>query len=179
MAETTRSAKENQNEETVKINGFTKTKYREFRREYKTVAHINPSKTDQSAAPETDVNNIVAKFWKTGQLTHLSNRQGTYADTSQIPTDLLSLHSKILELRDQFEALPKDLRDRVGNSYEAFADFASDPRNAKTLEHYGLLEKHPDHKEPAPESSSSKKPKKDSKKPNSNDDSNDDPNSES
>lgn len=52
----------------------------------KRVVTINeePSKTDQSFAKQVNINNIMARYIKTGQLTHLRNQQGVYADMSEI-----------------------------------------------------------------------------------------------
>ena len=44
-----------------------------------------PPETDQSFGKECDINHIVKKFIKTGQITHLARRQGFYGDQSQIP----------------------------------------------------------------------------------------------
>lgn len=43
----------------------------------------DPSKTDQSQKKEADVNNIMAKYIKTGIVNHLNRTPGQYADTSQ------------------------------------------------------------------------------------------------
>lgn len=99
--------------------------------------YTKPSKTDQSQKKECDVNSIMRKFRKTGQITHLSQRQGVYADVSQIP-DLMGAMEQISFVQSAFDALPSELRFKLQNKPENLVDYLNDPKNDEEAIKYGL-----------------------------------------
>lgn len=101
-----------------------------------------PSMTDQSQAKECDVNNIMKKYLKTGQITHLSSKQAIYADISQIP-DLLEATIKVKEASEAFRALPASLREKLNNDPSQLPSYLSDPKNDEEAISYGLKVKRP------------------------------------
>lgn len=103
------------------------------------VATLNehPSKTDQSQKQDCDVNYIVAKYRKTGQITHLAKRRGYYADVSTIP-DLTEALSIVSTASDAFNALPSQLRKRFGNDPQEMIAFLQDPSNLEESIKLGL-----------------------------------------
>lgn len=78
---------------------------------YTKVITINdqPSLTDQQWAEDCDVNNIMAKYQKTGQITHSARTQGVYADVSDIP-DLMESKQRIVDAINQFDSLPQEIK---------------------------------------------------------------------
>ena len=68
-----------------------------------------PSRTDQSQAKECDVNHIMKKYIKTGQITHLAKVRGTYADVSEIP-DLNEALMVVKQADETFSMLPAQVR---------------------------------------------------------------------
>lgn len=104
------------------------------------------TKTDQSFKDECDVNNIIAKFKKTGQLTHLAKRPGVYADISEI-TDLLDMTNKVKEAQDAFDALPSQLRKKLDNDPAKFIDYVNDPKNNEELVSFGIKIARPQYSE--------------------------------
>lgn len=122
-----------------------------------------PSMTDKTAFEETDINNIVARYEKTGMLP-MSNKRGTgiYADVSNLP-DLLGAAILLKESQDIFDQLPSRLREKFKNSPQNMIDFISDPKNQKEALSLGLI---------VPLDTQPKNPT-----PNPNDDPNDDTNS--
>ena len=60
-----------------------------------------PSLTDQQYKDDVDASNIVKKFKKTGQITHLAKKAGSYADCSQID----DLHSSLIKVKEAEQAL--------------------------------------------------------------------------
>jgi len=105
----------------------------------KRVATVNtePSKTDQSQAKACDVNNIIAKYKKTGQLTHLKSKQGTYADLSEV-TDLLGALTTVQKAQEAFETLPASLRKKLNNDPVRFIEYLKDPKNDEEAIKLGL-----------------------------------------
>lgn len=107
----------------------------------KRVITINeePSMTDQSQAAETDVNYIMDKFMKTGQITHLTSKQAMYRDLTNIPS-LGEALTTITKANEAFATLPAKLREKFGNSPELFVSYLQDPKNDKEAIELGLKE---------------------------------------
>lgn len=97
-----------------------------------------PSKTDQSFQKECDVNNIIAKYKKTGQLTHLNKRQGVYADISDLP-DLMGAHQIVQTAHDTFMQLPAEFRRELNNDPNRMIEYLQDPKNTPKAIELGLL----------------------------------------
>lgn len=118
----------------------------------------SPSKTDQSFAEQCDINNIIRRYQKTGQVSHLSKHQGIYADISEIP-DLQGAFQAVQDAQSAFMTLPASLREKFQNDPIQFVEYLSDSRNDEEAISLGL-------KEPLPEpsqSSVSQKSKKSTK----------------
>lgn len=120
-----------------------------------------PSKTDQSFKMDCDVNFIVNKFTKTGQITHLAKNQGQYADVSEIP-DLAGALATVTHAQLTFDSLPAELRVRFGNSPVEMVNFLKDPANLEESIKLGLRDKKPVGPEAQPPAE--KTPKSTSKK---------------
>lgn len=99
-----------------------------------------PSKTDQSFAQECDVNNIMQKYIRTGQITHVARRAGVYADVSGI-TDLMGAFSAVERASDAFMTLPASLREKLQNDPANFVSYLQDPANREEAIEYGLFER--------------------------------------
>ncbi len=117
------------------------------------------SETDQSFKDECNVNIIIAKFRKTGQITHLAKSQGTYADVSEIP-DLLGAYEQVRLAEQAFATVPAELRKKLDNDPQKFIEFLNDPKNNEEAVKYGLKDKIPqnDDKTTKKESTSSQNP---------------------
>lgn len=96
-----------------------------------------PSKTDQQFKEDCDVNTIMDRFLKTGQVSHLAKNQGLYADVSSAPDfqEAMEITSKA---NQAFEALPARVRERFGNSPIAMLAFLDNPENDKEAIALGL-----------------------------------------
>lgn len=134
--------------------------------------NTEPSKTDQSFKEMVDVNNIIAKYRKTGQVTHLRKNVGKFADVSKVP-DLLSATILVQQAQDSFMSLPSEIRQEFENNPIKFFNFYHDEKNTQKLIEMGLIPK----PEQVPAQSTSSSIKKASKAQITNDDdSNDDDN---
>lgn len=99
----------------------------------------DPSKADQTMKDECDVNNIMDRFMKTGQITHLKSKQGQFADVSEYG-DLFETTLKVQEAEKAFMALPSQLRKKLNNDPRELPNYLSDPKNRDEAIKYGLIE---------------------------------------
>lgn len=99
---------------------------------------VGPSLTHQSMAGETDINNIMRKFEKTGILEHRNTFEGKYGDFTDTPQDYHESMNAVLAANDMFETLPAKIRRRFGNDPGQFLDFVGDPNNSKEMIKMGL-----------------------------------------
>lgn len=80
----------------------------------------------QSYAEECKIENILARA-AAGDPDILNQRQGIYADISNTPKTLAEAQNSILKLKQEFEGLPAEVREKFDNSMEKFVmDFGSD-----------------------------------------------------
>ncbi len=101
------------------------------------IRFIQPSKTRQEFAGETNINTIMKKFEKEGIVTHLNERQGEYGDFTHVLTYSESL-SQIAEAQTMFDALPSRIRKAFDNDPVKFVEIASDPLQQHKLVELGL-----------------------------------------
>lgn len=97
------------------------------------------SRTKQSFKEECDINNIVRKAEKQGQLP-LRDRVAQYGDFSNVPSYQESLEV-VRKAEEQFLLVGSRIRARFNNNPEEFLAFASDPRNGEEMVRLGLAMK--------------------------------------
>jgi phage internal scaffolding protein len=98
------------------------------------------SLTKQAGKEACDINNIINKYAKTGIITHLSKKAGSYADYSKASSYHESMNL-VLEAQEQFNELPAELRFRFQNDPYHFLEFVNNPENIPEMQKMGLLEK--------------------------------------
>lgn len=103
---------------------------------------IEPSRTDQSQAPDCDINNIMKRFEQTGQLPHMIKSNPEYGDFSE-PTDYQNSLNVVMKAQEQFDALNAHIRARFDNDPQKFLEFATDSRNGEELIKMGLATPRP------------------------------------
>lgn len=101
---------------------------------------VEPSLTKQSFKDECDVNQVVERFARTGNLGDLNPKVPIFADVSQVP-DLRSALSIVETATDLFSALDAKVRVRFNNDPAVFYEFISDQKNLKEASDLGLLAK--------------------------------------
>lgn len=99
----------------------------------------------QNMAAECDINNIMAKYQKTGELTHLAAIAGQYGDFSDV-TDYKTGLERIYAADDLFMELPSSIRDRFDNDPAQFVEFATNKENLEELREMGLAPRPPEPK---------------------------------
>lgn len=93
------------------------------------VGKINLYEEIQSHAQSVDIHTLLKRFTN-GDPTALASRQGIYADVTQMPKTYAEFLNKMISLENGFNALPADVKQKFGNSFQQFlaesgaADFA-------------------------------------------------------
>lgn len=96
------------------------------------------SRTKQSFKKECDINVIMAKYQKTGAITHFNKHQQNYGMADgQTFQDAMNL---VCEAQEMFNDLPSSIRSRFGNDPAAFLDFVQNEENADEMARMGLIE---------------------------------------
>lgn len=93
--------------------------------------------TKQFGRDETDINKIIARFEKTGQLAAMNQGQPFYGDVSEF-TGLHDAIIKVQEANDLFMAYPASVRERFDNDPVKFVEFFEDPANLDEAVKLGL-----------------------------------------
>jgi len=101
----------------------------------------SPSLTKQAMKDECDINNIMARYTRTGTISHVARSQGEFGFASAI--DFHQAMNQVVRAQELFESLPAALRARFGGDPGAYLDFVSDPENRSEAAHLGLLREPP------------------------------------
>lgn len=100
-----------------------------------------------SMQDECDINVIMKRYEKTGELTHLGGMAAQYGDFSDV-TDYKTGMERIMEADALFMELPASIRDRFNNDPSKFVEFATDPKNLDKMREWGLAPALPTPPEP-------------------------------
>ena len=95
------------------------------------------SMTQQQFQSECDVNNILAKYKRTGMLTHIQKHEGNFGDFSSVEDYQTSL-GKLMQAKQSFESLPSELRAKFENDPAQLISFLSDEKNDAEAVRLGL-----------------------------------------
>lgn len=98
-----------------------------------------PSMTKQEFVSESDINNILKQYSKTGVLRHVraNAEQGSYMDLPD-PIDYQDAMNAVIAGNRAFESLPSALRNRFANDPAKFLEFMADPANQDEAIRLGL-----------------------------------------
>lgn len=103
----------------------------------------DPVLTTQADRDEVDINKIVARIYKTGQMPPMLGGEPFYGDVSEI-SDLQDCYIKIQEAEDMFMSQPAEIRERFEHSPVKFVEFFEDPGNLEEAIKLGLAQKRPE-----------------------------------
>ncbi len=102
--------------------------------------NVGPSMTQQSFREESEINNILARYTKTGVLEHVNKYgAGAYNDMPA-STEFVDAMNMVTEANSMFADLPADVRNRFKNDPVEFLEFVNDPDNTDEMVKMGLLE---------------------------------------
>ncbi len=99
------------------------------------LSDFDESRTRQSMREECDINSIMARFRKTGAVTHFARHEARYDFA-----DGITFHNAmnvVTEAQTMFANLPAHLRERFVDP-GAFLDFVQDEANAEEMVELGL-----------------------------------------
>lgn len=94
--------------------------------------------TKQEFKDSCDINNIIAKYQKTGVLEHVNRYQGDYCDVAT-ELDYRAAQDILIKAEDAFNSLPSSIRDRFANDPANFLSFVENPDNRPEMAKLGLL----------------------------------------
>jgi len=95
------------------------------------------TRVQQNLHETTDINRIMAKYQKTGLLTHVNTYAGEYGDFSGVPDYKTGLE-RVQAAEEMFASLPAKIRDRFFNDPARFIEFATDKSNQQEMRDLGL-----------------------------------------
>ncbi len=95
------------------------------------------SRTKQSFKDASDINNILAKYQKTGLIDHA--RAGGFYEDLPAELDYHSAMNMVLEAQNSFDGLPSSIRREFNNDPRAFLSFIENPSNVERMAELGLL----------------------------------------
>lgn len=94
-------------------------------------------RTKQSFKAECDINNIMARYLKTGVLEHVRQNVGQYLDVTG--ADFQAAQELVAGAHSMFHSLPSAIRTKFDNDPAEFLEFMENPRNAEEARELGLL----------------------------------------
>jgi phage internal scaffolding protein len=92
--------------------------------------------TEQHHKDETDINNIVRKYNKTGLIDHLNQFEKQYGDMTGY--DYQDAMNTVAAANSMFAGLPSEIRNRFDNDPAKFINFVDDEANGSELIKMGL-----------------------------------------
>lgn len=95
------------------------------------------SRTSQEFAEEADINNIMARYIKTGTIPVFVDRMSIEGD--QHSMSFHEMMNVVATANSSFMQLPSAIREFFDNDASKFVDFASDKANAAQLREWGML----------------------------------------
>ncbi len=99
-------------------------------------------RTKQSAKNECDINQILAKYLRTGVVApeNMAKRQAVFADVSETG-DYHTARNQVIAAKDAFMTLPAKLRARFNNDPGKLLDFCADSNNLEEAIELGIITK--------------------------------------
>lgn len=95
------------------------------------------TKTKQSFRDECDINNILARYQKTGVIDHVKNHSQEYGFASGDSfTESMNL---VAAAKSMFEELPSQTRTKFENNPAKFLDFVQNEANIPEMREMGLM----------------------------------------
>lgn len=94
--------------------------------------------TKQSAKDECDINKIIARFDKTGMVTHINEREARFGDVSEFTNYAEALRT-VQNASDMFMSLSAEVRKKFNNNPEELITFLLDTKNDKEAIELGLI----------------------------------------
>lgn len=117
----------------------------------------NPTMTQQHFRDEVDINRIVDRFLKTGQVPSVDPR-AMYGDFLNVPESYRDALDQVINAQSAFDDLPSHIRERFQNDPAQLLDFLSDDKNREEAAKLGFLTEASQEASPAPAEAPSEPP---------------------
>lgn len=118
-------------------------------------------RTKQADKDGCDINMLMARYVKTGNLDHIAKHMPSYGDFS-IVTDFKTALDQVNDAQVLFDALPSAVRSRMDNDPAKLLDFMADANNLEEATQLGLVlsnpQKTPDNPDNLPSKPASQTP---------------------
>lgn len=98
------------------------------------------SLTKQSFRKESEINNILARYAKTGVIEHANKYEGHYGDFTNV-TDYQTSLNAVYRAQEEFMSLPSSIRSEFKNDPAQFLAFVTDENNRDKAIEMGLIPK--------------------------------------
>ena len=102
------------------------------------LVETGPSMTKQSHKDECDINRIMAKYQKTGVITHVAKYAMEYGDATDL--DYQTALNTVLEAQRMFADLPSSVRRKFDEDPAQFLEFVQNPENVDEMRELGLVD---------------------------------------
>lgn len=102
-----------------------------------TVTFTGNGRTKQSFKDECDINNLMAKYLKTGHMEHVNQQLPRFECVSGV--DFQEAQNLIANAASMFEDIPSKIRNRFDNDPGKLLDWVHDPKNAQEAHSLGFL----------------------------------------
>ena len=106
-------------------------------------------RTKQSFKDECDINKIMAKYQKTGAISHFNKHGANYDFATSL--DFSESMRIVTTAQDMFDGLPSSIRTRFANDPAQFLDFVQDANNEDEMLKLGLITKKQPPEDPSDE----------------------------
>lgn len=116
------------------------TRYNHHSKELAGVVFEKPSLVRSEFQNECDINHIMARYYKTGIIDHVSELQAVFSDVSELP-EYQGMLDAVTAASEAFGELPSSVRKRFGNDPSELMAFLSDPDNTDEAISLGLVER--------------------------------------
>lgn len=98
------------------------------------------SRVQQHFKDEVDINNILAKYKKTGVITHVARARKLYGDFTQVK-DVAEAMDVSARAKSIFEELPAEIRNRFKNSIPGFFEYIGKEENLEECYKLGIYDR--------------------------------------
>lgn len=106
------------------------------------LGNFEKTRTQQHFKEESDINTIVRRFGVTGQMP-VAPRMPSYGDYDNV-TDFKTAMDAWARAREDFDALPAQIRKRFDHDPQKLLEFVQDDKNRPEAEKLGLVPKRPE-----------------------------------
>ncbi|WNK13539.1 MAG: internal scaffolding protein [Microvirus sp.] len=103
-----------------------------------TISFTGPGRTKQEFKDDCDINTLMAKYLRTGQMDHVNQMLPQFHDVSDI--DFQAAQNLIADAATLFEGIPSAIRNRFDNDPGKLLDWVHNPANAKEASDLGFLD---------------------------------------